>query len=201
MKNVSIGLGIVFFLFTLELKAQDHPILSYFSGEVYGEQIILTWNISGGNNCNGITIFHSSDSINYTEIGNIPGICGALDEDEPYQFIDPNPTKNKLNYYKLQLGTQGFTTPLSILYYETSENGFVFFPNPSSKEVSVFVNGFYQNSSIVIYDTNGKKVIEQNVTPGSLVQFTPLQFQAGNYIIQLLDGNTVIGSQKMIRIE
>jgi hypothetical protein len=201
MKIFRIGLGIALFLFAMELKAQDHPILSYFKAEVYGNQVVLTWNISSGNNCNGITIYHSSDSINYSEIGNIPGICGALDEDEPYRFTDENPTENKLNYYKLKLGNQGFTTPLAILYYETQESGFVFFPNPSSDEISVFVNGYYQNSSIVIYDASGKKVIEQNVTPGTLVQFTPYQFESGNYIIQLVDGNSVIGSQKMFRID
>lgn len=201
MKNISIALGVLFLLFTLNLKSQEHPILSYFNGDVYGDQIVLTWNIIGGNSCNGINIFHSSDSINYTEIGNIPGICGALDKDDPYQFTHTDPVKNEWNYYRLQLGNQGFTSPLSILYYETSENGFVFFPNPSSEVVSVFVDGYYQNSKIVIYDAGGKKVMEENVIPGSLMQFTALQIESGNYIIQLLDGNSVIGSQKMIRID
>lgn len=201
MRIFRIAFGIALFLFTVVLKAQDHPILSYFKGEVYGNQVVLTWNISGGNNCNGITIYRSSDSINYSEIGSIPGICGALDEDEPYRFSDENPAENKLNYYKLKLGNQGFTTPLSVLFYKTQESGFVFFPNPSSDEISVFVNGFYQNSTIVIYDVSGKKVSEQKVIPGTLMQFTPVQFESGNYIIQLVDGNSVIGSQKMIRID
>jgi len=201
MKNISISLGILFFFFTLELGSQEHPILTYFNGDAYGDQIVLTWNIVGGNSCNGISIFHSSDSINFTEIGNIPGICGALDKDDPYQFIHKDPVKSGWNYYKLQLGNQGFTTPLAILYYETSENGFVFFPNPLNEVVSVFVDGYYQNSKIVVYDASGKKVIEQTVSSGNLISLSLAQFEAGNYIIQLLDGNSVIGSQKMIRID
>ena len=186
--------------FAHELRSQEHPIISYFNGEVYTDRVVLTWNIIGGNTCNGITIFHSNDSINYNVIGEIPGICGAVSDAEPYSFTDVSPTKNQVNYYKLQLGNQGFTTPLEVLYYETSESGFVFFPNPSNEELFIFVNTIYQDSKIEIYDSRGKKIIDQYVESGTLKSFSSNLFEAGNYIIRLVDGNNIISSKQMIRI-
>lgn len=188
-------------LYTSDLSAQEHPILSYFKAAVFNGQVVLTWNIEGGNTCNGITIFHSNDSINYDIIGEIPGICGAVSDSEPYRFTDVDPAKNQLNYYKLQLGNQGFTSPLEILFYETTESGFYFYPNPSSELLYVYVDPSYQNSIIEIYDALGKKVISRAVNPGTMSTFSAELFEAGSYIIRLLDGTIVIGSEKLIRID
>jgi hypothetical protein len=181
--------------------AQEHPIISYFKGDVVSDKIVLTWNIIGGNNCNGITIFHSADKINYVEIGSIPGICGAQSESEPYRFTHLDPAENQINYYKLQLGNQGFTTPLALTFYPTNEKAFVFFPNPSNDQLFLFVDAIYQNSEIEIFDSKGSKVLGQAVKAGNLVEISPLSLEAGNYLIRLRDGNTLISSQKMIRID
>lgn len=186
--------------FKQSVAAQEHPIISFFNAEVYNEQVLLNWNIVDGNNCNGINILRSSDNINYEVIGDIPGVCGAILEEEKYLFIDESPLKNQVNYYKLQLGGQGFTTPLSIDYYETKENGFVVFPNPSSDILYLYINGVYTESAIEIIDLNGKLVFDQNVESGTLFKLEPITLRTGTYILRLKDGSEIVGSSKIIRL-
>lgn len=102
-------------LISLILQAQQvHPIVSGFSGINVRNTIRLNWTIIGGNTCNGTLIQRSSDGNTFETIGEIAGICGSPEVDVPYVFIDENPEANQTNYYRLELGSQGFTTPLKV---------------------------------------------------------------------------------------
>lgn len=180
--------------------AQEHAIISYFNGTVYNDQILLTWNIVDGNNCNGINILRSPNDSVYTTIGVIPGVCGAVSDEEKYSFLDENPFKNQVNYYKLQLGGQGFTTPLSISFYETNEKGFIVFPNPSSDVFYVYINEIYTESEVEIIDLDGRIIFNEKLNSGSLLELNPTSIGAGTYILRLKNGNEVIGSDRFIRL-
>ena len=190
------------FLFTLHALsiAQSHPIISYFNGKVFNDEVLLSWNIIGGNSCNGIIILHSDDNINYTEIGSIPGICGEIIGSEAYSFSDESPSTNQINYYKLQLGIQGFTTPLEVAFYKTGEKGFVLFPNPAESKINLYVNSNYQNVSFEVFDASGKKINEGNLNSGILSPLDISTWDAGNYIIRLLSESTIIGSDRIIKM-
>ena len=188
------------FLQSFLLKAQDHPIIDFFNGETFNDQILLSWNIIGGNNCNGITIYHSTDNLNYIEIGEIPGICGEIVDAEPYSFLHITPKANALNYYKLKLGSQGFTTPLELMFYKTGDKGFTFFPNPASEFFNVYVSKTNQNPRIEVFDSSGKKMISQYVTSGVLVQVDTFKLTKGVYIIRLLDGNEVVSNSQLVQL-
>lgn len=193
---------VFFFLFTqgLFLKAQEHVIIDFFNGKIFDDQILLSWNIIGGNNCNGITIYHSADNENYQEIGSIPGICGAIVDAEPYSFLHVDPVPNTLNYYKLKLGSQGFTTPLELMFYKTGDKGFTFFPNPSTEYFNIYVSGLNQDPRVEVFDSSGKKMISQNVTSGILVKIDTFKLTKGVYIIRLLDGNDIVSSSQLVQL-
>jgi hypothetical protein len=180
--------------------SQFHAIISFFNGEAYNDQVLLTWNISGGNNCNGIIIYHSSDNISYTEIGEIPGLCGEIIDSEPYSFLHSNPNENQVNYYKLQLGSQGFTTPLEVLFYNTNDIGFTVFPNPSEEVVNIYINNAYQNASIEVFDMNGKQILINNYVSGVLNPIYIRDWESGTYLIRLLNDNNIIGTDRIIRL-
>ena len=196
------GITLLFALLFLQqiTKAQDHPIISYFTGDVYNDQILLSWNIVDGNNCNGINILRSADDSIYTVIGNIPGICGAVSDLEKYSFLDENPLKNQINYYKLQLGGQGYTTALSIAFYETNEKGFIVFPNPSNDIFYLFISDVYTESEVEIIDVNGRQVYNEKVNSGSLIEINPVSIRSGTYILRLKNGDDVVGSDRIIRL-
>jgi len=193
---------VFFFLFTqgLLLKAQEHVIIDFFNGKIFNDQILLSWNIIGGNNCNGITIYHSTNDADYVEVGSIPGVCGAIIDAEPYSFLHVNPAPNTLNYYKLKLGSQGFTTPLELMFYKTGNKGFTFFPNPSTEYINLYVSEDNQDPRVEVFDSSGKKMMSQNVIAGVLVKIDTFKLTKGVYIIRLLDGNEVVSSNQLIQL-
>ena len=191
---------LLFLLIGQTSLGQEHPIIAFFTAQSSNDQVLLTWNIIGGNNCNGIDIFHSANGVDYDQIGNIPGICGALDEDEPYRFVHEDPAPNQVNYYKLLLGGQGYTTPLLFTFYQTGKDGFTFFPNPSTDNIQLYISDDFQNTSIEIIDMNGKVVYDSEQQSGRLRDISLIDLESGTYIIRMRQDNTLISSKKLIRI-
>lgn len=130
------------------LHAQNpHPILRSFNGAVIDQTVRLNWIITSGNTCAGIQIQRSDSNLFYQTIGKINGVCGAPDVDVSYVFVDDDPLENQTNYYRLELGTQGYSTPVLINYVPLNNQGYnlrydihtkvatVFFDNPDDKPV------------------------------------------------------------------
>ena len=182
------------------MTAQDHPIISFFNGSIFNDQILLNWNIIGGNTCNGIIILHSADNINYVEVGSIAGICGEVSDSEPYSFLHTDPVPNQFNYYKLNLGGQGFTTPLEVLFYKTGEDGFTIYPNPSTEYFNLYVSAVYQDASIEVFDSNGKIILIQSVPSGELIQIFTQDWSGGNYVIRIKDGDSTVGNDRHVHL-
>src|SRR5687768_12462136 len=83
-------------------QAQGSPILGKFSLSESNGQVALDWQIVAGSTCNGIQIYRSTDAVQYSQIGNIAGICGSITEAVNYFFTDTTPVKNAINYYYLE---------------------------------------------------------------------------------------------------
>ncbi len=191
---------VLFIAQSLVIIAQEHPIVDFFNGKIFNDQILLSWNIIGGNNCNGITIYHSTNDADYVEVGSIPGVCGAIVDAEPYSFLHSDPAPNTLNYYKLKLGSQGYTTALSVTFYKTGNKGFTFFPNPSKEYINLYVSEENQDPRVEVFDSSGKKMMSQNVIAGVLVKIDTFKLTKGVYIIRLLDGNEVVSSNQLVQL-
>lgn len=130
-------------------------ILKGFTGFQQGTSIQLSFTIKGGNTCLGTDIQRSADSIQFTTIGSIAGICGSNDKDETYTFKDEAPLVNQPNYYRLILGQLGNSEFISVPYLDYSE-GLVIFPNPVTESTLVyFANEKNESSTIKIFDAGG----------------------------------------------
>lgn len=200
MRIKKILSSIVFLFFVSGIFSQENPIIAFFKGQVFNDNVLLTWNIVDGNNCNGIIIYHSLDGQSFSEVGSIPGLCGAVDENEPYQFIHENPEANQHNFYRLGLGGQGFTSIIDITFYKTGESGFIFFPNPSTEYIELFINDNYRDASIEIIDSNGKRIMEEKIPSGSLIQIPTITLNAGIYILRMRNGNELISSERLVKL-
>ena len=106
-KIIATHLFIFFLIIGSNSLAQQNSILGSFYLFESNAKIYLNWSIVSGSTCNGIKIFRSIDSLNFYEIGKIEGICGNISAEQFYNFIDENPVKNKINFYKLELGNSG----------------------------------------------------------------------------------------------
>ena len=179
--------------------SQEHEILSYFFGLIKDDIIILKWGITGGNTCNGILINHSIDDINYEQVGEIPGICGSQIAEVPYTFIHDTPVNGQKNYYKLELGLQGSSTPLIITYFNTGENGYLLFPNPGRDEFQIVVTGSGEPIELLFRDVSGRTTGNINSNTGEFITIPSLDWVSGIYFIRIIKEDELIASPRWVK--
>jgi hypothetical protein len=159
---------LIFFLFlthvlsTSTCLAQEETILEYFNASKVTDQVFLSWKITSGNTCNGIEIQHSLDSMNFSKVGKIEGICGSQSEGVSYNFTHTEPTYNKKNYYRLILGNNEISTIVSIQIIKIEENNYLIRPNPIKTSSELFFkNNNNQLVTITIYNSMGQALSKQ----------------------------------------
>ncbi len=163
------------------------------------KEVLLSWTIDAGPTCNGITVWHSIDSINYVEVGNIAGICGSTSSSIPYSFNHESPVINKTNYYKLRLGYSQFSE-VRFLHLEFVEPGKIIIkPNPSTDNVSIaFNNDKNETFNLSIINSAGLKVFESQGIRESTVSINTSSFDNGNYYILLMDSGGRVIKEKLL---
>ena len=145
---------------TLNAISQE-TILDRFQAKVNNGQVLLSWTIEQGSTCNGIAITRSSDSLNFTQIGDIEGICGSLSEPVNYSFADISPVANRKNYYRLELGDVGSSEIISIEVVALNEEGYYAFPNPGTLSTRIyFSNKQLKRAELKLFNVNGSKTSE-----------------------------------------
>jgi len=183
------------FLAGIRLTGQDNPILSGFIGKSSGEVVLLQWTIKSGQTCNGTFIERSSDTVGFQRIGEIPGICGSSESPVPYFFTDESPLVNQVNYYRLELGGQGYSRILAIPYFDYGNSSSLVIPNPAREYTTVyFENKLEKPYIILIYNLQGKCVHESTGNSGSIKLYVG-NLPASTYLYKILiqNGNLLTG--------
>ena len=200
MKKLKHILIALFALLSLNLVAQNeangHPILdSYDVFEISGK-VFINVTVSSGNTCRGISVLRSSDSITYESIGHVPGTCGSTVRSVSYSFTDPNPIKNRKLFYKVELGSVGYTNAVAITIIDTEEFGYQVRPNPANNEARVyFENPHNDEFELSLYNLSGIQVLNQTSNNNEF-QLTCSNLPAGMYVFRLgksFDQKQVIG--------
>lgn len=175
---------LLFCLTSPRLFAQ-HPILDDFTVFQYNEDIYLSWTISRGSTCNGITIERSDNGSDFYVIHYISGVCGSADFAQNYSFIDKNPVPNAENYYRLELGLQGYSETVSLRFISPGEEGFMLYPNPASDFINVrFSNQSGQDHLLEVVSVAGNVIYSEN-TRNNLIQTNVSQYPQGLYFLRL----------------
>lgn len=198
MRNIAILL--LFISFPFVGWSQTHPILSYFDGFSQQDRIQLIWATKRGNTCNGIRIFHSSDSLNYDRIGEIPGVCGDAQIEVPYSFVHENPVSGQVNYYKLELGNQGFSTPLRVVFFETDDDKIALFPNPGQSVANILLTGTGSLYEVKVFSSQGVLIASPKGKTGTLLSISAENWPAGTYILQIIQDESILRQRKWIKI-
>ncbi len=173
--------------------------LSNFYINQDNKEVLLSWTIDAGPTCNGITVWHSTDSINYVEVGNIAGVCGSTSSSIPYSFKHASPVINKINYYKLRLGYSQFSE-VRFLHLEFIEPGKIIIkPNPSTDNVSIaFNNDKNETFSLTIINSAGLKAFELQGIKENTISINTSSFDNGNYYILLMDSGGRVIKEKLL---
>ncbi len=157
--------SIIFLLAFARSVAQETIILDGFTGVPQSGQVQLRWVISAGQTCNGTFIERSNDTIHWENIGEIPGICGSSAAPVPYNFIDGSPIANSLNFYRLELGGQGYSPVIGIPYYDYSQKGYLVIPNPARESTTFyFGTSEIEKFTIALFDLSGKLIVNVSGT-------------------------------------
>lgn len=166
------------------------------------KQVLLYWTIESGPTCNGMTVWRSTDSLNYEEVGSIPGICGSSSSATPYNFTDKSPVLNKANYYKIRLGYSQFSEVkyLRLKYIEPGK--IIVKPNPAKENIVIeFNNDNNEGYRLTLYNSNGTSVFNKESMTESSFTLATAAFDAGTYFIILENSGGRILKEKLIIVK
>lgn len=173
-------------------SAQVINITSFFKASENQGKVLLSWQITEGNTCNGIQVFRGTDSTQLTQIGEIIGVCGSITEPIDYSFVDENLNKNARYYYRLEFGTQGYSEILSInvegLFKGVSQAR----PNPIKSKGKVFFNNTDSKSyTLTLYSAFGARSIE-TTTKDNFFSIDALELKNGSYFYTIVSEDGVL---------
>ncbi|NOR86015.1 MAG: T9SS type A sorting domain-containing protein [Bacteroidales bacterium] len=178
---------LVFLLFSLSITETLAQAISldYFNATENNEEVFLKWAITRGETCNGILITRSTDSLNFEAVGKIDGVCGSPDFQQPYSFIDETPVKNKIIYYRLELGISSFSNIISIELIEKNGQGYQVRPQPLKEDGQIFFsNPDGKKWYLQVYNLNGKNIYQSSTIKES-IQLKTDQWSSGLYVFVL----------------
>ena len=164
-------------------------ILEKFSAEHISGKVFLSWTVKSGQTCNGIRIYRSDDSLSYTEIGDIQGVCGNLGYSVDYTFQDNDPIKNKINYYRLDLGGVELTYSIAVDVIDVGQNDYYLKANPLVDQTKLyFRNSSQQLTVLTIINQNGQ-IIGTKETTTDYFTLNSSDYLSGFYFFTLSNTN------------
>lgn len=184
-------LAILFFHFASTAQDVD---LDYFTLDKNNDNILIKWAITQGQTCNGIVITRSIDSVNFVRIGEIEGVCGSPEFQQPYSFIDENPIYNQKVFYRLELGFTDFSDIISIEIIKKNEAGFQVRPQPITDFARIFFdNPQFNFWDLSVYNLNSQ-IIYQSQTNSEQFDLQTQNWPSGLYIFIIKsDKETISG--------
>lgn len=177
--------------------SQSHPLLQDFSGFQQGDNVFLRWTFRSGSLCEGTRIERSQDGMIFTEIGEIPGICGSPEVAFTYTFTDSTPLINSVNIYRLELGNTGFTTNLQVEYLVAGDGGYSLLSTGNEFELLI-ADPPARNGLAQVFSTSGSLVKEFSFNNRRFL-LTENISQSGVYIFRLQYENGAVLNGKFIR--
>jgi hypothetical protein len=194
MKNIFL---IVSLFLGMNGICQDAPVLQKFTVEELNGKAYLNWTIEAGGTCNGIGILRSSDTISFSQIGVLEGVCGSLSFPTNYTFTDEFPMENKINYYKLDLGGNGFSQIVGVEVIVIGEEKYLLFSNPIvEKSTLYFKNETNQLAELKVFDPEGGICLVKSTTTDQFELIRSEFSRKGIYLFTIsVDGieNAVVG--------
>jgi hypothetical protein len=196
-----LGFLVLLNLFSIQIAfAQSNPLLGFFSASENKGSVYLSWQIVAGSTCNGIQIYRSTDNISFVQIGDIPGICGDISFAVDYDFTDIDPVKNAINYYRLELGNNGYSQVLAVEVIDIAKNGFQVRPNPAyGLSKILFENDNSTLHNLTIYNTLGELVFLDS-GKNDFFEFDAGTFQNGTYFFTIAtsSNNAILQGKVMV---
>ena len=177
--------------------AHAQTILNYFKADVHADQILLEWEMTQGNTCNGIQILHGFDETPASLLHEISGICGSKLETIRYQYAHQNPEANREHHYQLIFGNLGSSEIISV-YLRDFQSGYHLAPNPIQTEGRLHVQKNQPPYSIEWFNANGQRLKKER-TEESYFHIMAQDFENGFFLYQIFNAiGTPIANGRVI---
>lgn len=188
-------------LFFIATAATAQTTIEYrFDAILESGKVYMNIVIRAGSICQGIYISRSTDSLMFTEIGNIPGICGNSNSDVVYTFTDIAPVPNATNYYRLRFGENGVSHVVPVLFIQLADN-YKVVPNPTTDLTTIyFDNPDNQPYQFRLTDIKGNLVLQLEDIKDNQLSFNAQNLPAGVYGLSLRNKDARIISGKVVII-
>jgi hypothetical protein len=145
--------------------AQQDSIFSFFNIRQENNKVVVFITINGGIQCSGLQVQRSTDSINFIQVHEFPGICGSPGADESYVWIDDFPVRNTINYYRLEIGNLGIISDIRSVFFQYFESDkLLITPNPCEDCTVRFPNDQREKVRIQLFSIDGKFLMEEETT-------------------------------------
>ncbi len=183
-----IGLIFIFFLSSFFGFAQAERIVE-FGAVLSGGKTIINWTVGAGLTCQLVVVQRSVDSVNYRDVYVYPSICGSTSTDEKYTWIDANPIKYSLNFYRLKIESVDFTSIEFVDNNSRIEAGKLnVYPNPTQGITEFwFENEDNGNFRFQVYSSNGRIIYEADNLKDNLFTFDASFLDSGYYTVLILN--------------
>ncbi|MBI9034086.1 MAG: hypothetical protein JEZ03_06425 [Bacteroidales bacterium] len=173
-------------------------MLSRFELYQSNQDVVLKWTLHEGSTCNGTRIERSIDSTHFEEIGYIAGVCGNPEFEVPYTFTDSSASPNVINYYRIELGFNGYSNTISLLFNDFSERPYIILGNPViSNSILRFNNPKHELIEIEFINTQGLPIYKDS-TKNNEFNISKSDFPSGIFIFAAHQGRKRVFSGKII---
>lgn len=183
-------IGLVFiFLFSSIFSFSQAERIVEFGAVLSGGKTIINWTVGAGLTCQSVVAQRSLDSVNFKDVYVYPSICGSTLTEEKYTWIDANPIKYSLNFYRLKIENVDFTSIEIIDNNSRIEAGKLnIYPNPT-KGITEF---WFEKEENVrfrfqLYNSNGRIIYEADNLVDNLFTLDASFLDSGIYTVLILD--------------
>ena len=169
-------------------KALPVNLVSFNAGSS-GKNIELTWEVENEVNFSKYELECSSDGISF---GNLSTI--VANGKSTYSYLQTTNIYSK-NYYRLKLvnkdGSFSYSNVISVITNEKEQ--VIIYPNPAKDFITVVSNNISPNSTLIVQDAFGRKVLEKKLTNNTIgtATISTNGLSNGNYFLQLIEGNKI----------
>ncbi|MFT4601008.1 MAG: hypothetical protein ACI857_001185 [Arenicella sp.] len=173
--------------FTVGTKSWGNPLpidLLSFTATAVNDKVRLDWATATETENKHFTVERSRDGINWVDISTIEG-AGNSTQNLYYQNWDFNPEIG-LSYYRLRQTdfNDDFTYSQIRSVVFSSNIDYLLYPNPSNGDINLYLSG--DEVDLIIYDMQGKIILEQRGISGEVHSFSLSSFESGVYVARII---------------
>ncbi len=174
--------------------------LTNFTATLDRDIVQLRWITEREINNHSFTIERSSDGVNYTVLGTIPG-AGNSSESNTYRMTDYMPGDG-VNYYRLsQTDIDGVRRHIEVerVNYRSSSNFKATVVNVSPGNLNVAIRNVHGGQVYMkVLDITGREILTRSFNTGSDPVYQTLQLRKGVYVLHLANTHGDIFTTKII---